>query len=106
MEQNAKKKRGITEAKAYLQQMHAAVPYLHNPESPYFGRQGHLRLAQECGAAPNDFTEEAQHEILTCSYNMIYGTDCALCPLLDATEWIEEMQCQIRPASPFVECVP
>lgn len=106
IEQNAKRKRGITEANAYLQQMRAAVPYLYNPESPYFGRQGHLRLARECGTALNDFTDEAQRKILSCSYSMIYVTGCALRPLLDATEWIAEMQRQIRPASPFAECVP
>lgn len=106
IDHDTKRKRGIAEAKAYLQQMRAAVPYLHNSESPYFGRQGHLRLARECGAALNDFTEEARQEILTCSYGMIYVTGCALRPLLDATEWIAEMQRQIRPASPLMECVP
>lgn len=57
----------------------------------YSGKEGHLRLARECGYALNDFTEKERREILTSSYSNIYVIACNLKPLLDAKEWIEEL---------------
>jgi len=49
-------KAGIEEARIYLQNMRTAMgDKLINPDSIYYGREGHLRLARECGYALNDF---------------------------------------------------
>lgn len=84
---------GIKEANEYMTKMRSAVGrHINDPDSIYYGRDGHLRLARECGCALNDFDETGQREILSCSYGMIYVTGCNLKPILDAKEWIEEMQ--------------
>lgn len=84
---------GIKEAEAYMSKMRSAVGHhLYNPDSVYFGKAGHLRLARECGAALNDFDSAGQKAILTGSYGMIYVSGCNLKPVLDAKEWISEMQ--------------
>lgn len=59
------------------------------PEGLYCGREGHLRLARECGYALNDFTEKEQDNILKSSYSTIYVIACHLKPILDAKEWID-----------------
>lgn len=84
---------GIKEAKDYMSKMRSAVvQHLNNPESIYYGKGGHLRLARECGVALNDFDDAGQKEILSGSYGMIYVSGCNLKPILDAKEWILEMQ--------------
>lgn len=84
---------GVKEAEKYLRNMRSAVVHhLNNPKSIYFGREGHLRLARECGVALNDFNEDGQKVILSISYRMIYVTGCHLKPILDAKEWIDEMR--------------
>ena len=65
--------------------------HLNDPDSIYYGKDGHLRLARECGYALNDFYETGQREILSGSYGMIYVIGCNLKPILDAKEWINEM---------------
>lgn len=84
---------GIKEAKKYMREMRCAViGHLINPDSIYFGREGHLRLARECGVALKDFDEAGQKSILSGSYGIIYVTGCNLKPILDAKEWIIEME--------------
>ena len=90
-------KLGITEARNYLNRMRSAIgDHLINPNSVYYGKNGHLRLARECGYALNDFNNEGQQEILHCSYGQIYVIGCNIKPLLDAKEWITEMSKQIK----------
>jgi len=90
-------KAGVTEARDYLNKMRNAIGYhLINPDSVYYGKDGNLRLARECGYALNDFNNEGQQEILHSSYGMIYVIGCNLKPLLDAKEWINEMSKQIK----------
>lgn len=74
----------------------SALIQLLNPASIYQGRQGHLRLARECGYALNDFDEKDREELLHASYSNIYVRACNLKPILDAKEWISEMKSQIR----------
>lgn len=84
---------GIKEANEYMTKMRSAVGgHLNDPDSIYYGKDGYLRLARECGYALNDFDETGQREILSGSYGMIYVTGCDLKPILDAKEWIEEMK--------------
>lgn len=84
---------GINEANEYMIKMRSAVGrHLNDPNSIYYGKDGHLRLARECGYALNDFDETGQREILSGSYGVIYVTGCDLKPILDAKEWIEEMK--------------
>lgn len=84
---------GIKEAEDYMSKMRSAVAHhLNNPDSIYYGREGHLRLARECGAALNDFDSAGQKAILSVSYGMIYVSGCNLKPILDAKEWISEME--------------
>lgn len=84
---------GIKEAEKYMREMRCAViGHLMNPDSIYFGREGHLRLARECGVALKDFDEAGQKSILSGSYGIIYVTGCNLKPILDAKEWIIEMK--------------
>lgn len=84
---------GVKKAEEYMQNMRSAVvQHLNNPNSINFGREGHLRLARECGVALNDFNETGQRAILFGSYGMIYVTGCNLKPILDAKEWINEMR--------------
>ena len=90
-------KSGITEAREYLRKMRNAIgDCLINPESVYYGRNGNLRLARECGYALNDFNKEGQQEILHSSYGAIYVIGCNLKPILDAKEWSDEMSKQIK----------
>lgn len=90
-------KAGVTEARDYLNKMRNAIgDHLINPDSVYYGKDGNLRLARECGYALNDFNNEGQQEILHSSYGMIYVIGCNLKPLLDAKEWINEMSKQIK----------
>ena len=84
---------GIKEAEVYMSKMRGAVgDHLINPDSIYYGKDGHLRLARECGVALNDFDEAGQKEILSGSYGIIYVIGCDLKPILDAKEWISEMK--------------
>lgn len=88
---------GKTEARNYMHEMGQAVmQHLLKEEGLYSNRDGHLRLARECGYALNDFTSEGQREILHGSYGQIYVIGCNLKPLLDASEWINEMRSQIK----------
>lgn len=84
---------GIKEAEDYMSKMRSAVGHhLNNPDSIYYGKAGHLRLARECGVALNDFDDAGQKVILSGSYGMIYVSGCNLKPILDAKKWISEMQ--------------
>lgn len=84
-------------AKEYLDKMDMAIgEQLINPNSIYYGRNGHLRFARECGYALNDFTESEQKEILSASYSKLYVKHCVLKPILDAQEWIKIMKGQIK----------
>ena len=90
-------KSGITEAREYLSKMRNAIgDHLINPNSVYYGKEGNLRLARECGYALNDFNTEGQQEILHSSYGSIYVIGCNLKPILNAREWIKEMSKQIK----------
>jgi hypothetical protein len=90
-------KRGLEEAKEYMSKIKSAVgDKLVNLNSVYYGREGHLRLARECGYALNDFNEDGQKEILHSSYSSIYVIRCNLKPLLNAKEWIYEMSKQLK----------
>lgn len=54
---------GINEANNYMSKMRSAVlQHLNNPDSIYYGRDGHLRLARECGYALNDFDEAGKRK--------------------------------------------
>lgn len=66
------------------------------PNSIYYGLDGHVRLAHEIGYALNDFCETDRQEILKGSYSCIYVRACFLKPILDAKEWIECMKSQIK----------
>ena len=90
-------KAGITETREYLSKMRNAIgDHLINPDSIYYGKEGNLRLARECGYALNDFTEDGQQEILHSSYSIIYVIGCHLKPILDAKQWTTEMSKQIK----------
>ena len=83
---------GINEANEYLSKMRAAVKdSLVNPDSIYYGKDGHLRFARECGYALNDFDEKARTHIIQASYGTIYVIGCHLMPILDAKDWQNEM---------------
>lgn len=87
---------GKEKAIDYMQKMRSAVgTHLIDPESIYYGREGHLRLAREFGYGLNDFNEDGKQEILHGSYSVVYVTGCYLKPILNAKEWIEEMRKQI-----------
>lgn len=87
----------IDKAKDYIHNMRNAVGcHLINPDSVYFGKEGHLRFARECGYALNDFDKQGQEEILHGSYSGIYVIGCNLKPLLDASEWTKEMRKQLQ----------
>lgn len=84
---------GIEDAGKYLFAMRNAVGvHLINPNSIYYGKKGHLRLARECGYAHLDFNEAGQRVILSASYGAIYVTGCQLKPLLSAQQWISAMR--------------
>ena len=88
-------------AKKYLNNMDNAIgTVLIDPNSIYYGREGHERFARECGYALNDFDEADQKEILAASYGKLYVKHCGLKPLMDAKEWIGIMQSQIKPQTP------
>jgi hypothetical protein len=57
----------------------------------YSGREGHLRLAREIGAALRDFSAKEQETIRSSSYSVIYVRSCYLQPILDARDWIAEI---------------
>lgn len=79
---------GVERAREYLFQMRSAIGVkLITPGGLYGGREGHLRLARECGFALNDFDAAGQKEIMTASYGTVYVTGCRLKPLLSAKEW-------------------
>lgn len=79
---------GIKEASRYLFAMRAAVgDKLIKPDGIYSGREGHIRLARECGYALNDFDRKGQTYILQGSYGTIYVSGCRLRPILSAAEW-------------------
>lgn len=83
-------------AKKYLDNMDAAIgSHLVNPDSIYYGEDGHKRFARECGVALNDFDEVDRKEIVSASYSRLYVKHCNLKPILDAKEWIEIMLSQI-----------
>jgi hypothetical protein len=80
-------------AEDYLSQMDSAIGLkLIEPDSLYYGRDGHLRLAREIGFALNDFGKKDQDLILSASYGRLYVKRCNLKPILDAKEWQQEMQ--------------
>jgi len=58
----------------------------------YSGKENHLKFARETGYSLTDFDEQAQQEILKCSYSVIYVRACDLKPLLNAKQWIAEMK--------------
>jgi hypothetical protein len=77
----------------YMRRMRGAVgTQLIEIDGTYAGRDGHLRLARECGVALADFDESGRNEILKGSYSAIYIIGCDLKPILDAGEWIKEMR--------------
>lgn len=87
---------GKERAQDYMHRMRNAVGvHLINPDGFYYGREGHLRFARECGCALNDFNEEGKQEILHGSYSAVYVISCHMKPTLDAGEWISEMKTQI-----------
>lgn len=77
----------------YMNAIYAALgDKLLNPDSIYSTRDGHLRLAHECGYALADFeTEKERDDVLNCSYSVIYVRACMLKPILSAKEWHNEM---------------
>ena len=82
---------GIEEAVHYMVKMREASKLqLNNPDSIYYGEEGHLRLARECGYALRDFDKAGQAHILHGSYSVIYVSGCLLRPILDAREWMNE----------------
>ena len=84
---------GIEEAVRSMVEMRAAAKsHLNNPDSIYYGEEGHLRLARECGYALRDFDKAGQAHILHGSYSVIYVSGCSLRPILDAKEWMNEMR--------------
>lgn len=84
-------------AKKYLDNMDSAIgDLLINPNSLYYGRDGHERFARECGYALNDFNEEDRKEICSASYGKLYVKHCNLAPLLNAKEWISIMTAQVK----------
>lgn len=86
-------KRGKREAERYLSAMASAVGIkLAEPASLYSGKEGHLRLARECGYALNDFNQEGQRLILSASYSCIYVRSCFLRPVLSAKQWNRGMK--------------
>lgn len=81
------------EAYEYMRNVRNALgTKLIEPEGIYAGREGHLRLARECGVALADFDEIGRNEILKGSYGSIYVIGCNLKPILNAGEWIDEME--------------
>ena len=81
-----------TAAHKYMHAVSNAIgDKLINPDGIYYGREGHLRLARECGYALNDFQGKDRSDILHSSYSVIYVKGCNLKPLLSAKEWAEEM---------------
>ena len=81
----------------YLSKMDSAIGLqLIDPNSIYYGKEGHRRFAMECSYALNDFNGQDQKEIVSKSYGVLYVKHCNLKPLLDAREWISIMQSQIR----------
>ena len=84
-------------AKEYLDAMDSVIAdQLINPNSIYYGREGHKRFARECGVALNDFCEKDRKEILSSSYGRLYVKHCNLKPILDAKQWISIMRSQIK----------
>ena len=84
---------GIEEAVRYMVEMRAAAKsHLNDPDSIYYGKEGHLGLARECGYALRDFDKAGQAHILHGSYSVIYVSGCLLRPILDAKEWMNEMR--------------
>lgn len=85
------------EVKKYLDAMDSAIAdKLMNPDSIYYGREGHERLARECGCALNDFDKTARKEIVSVSYGKLYVKHCNLKPILDAKEWVQIMESQVK----------
>ena len=90
-------KASTEKARKYISDMASGVKMqLSNPNSLYYGLEGHKRLARECGYALNDFDKEGQDTILKTSYSALYVRGCNLKPLLDAKEWIGIMRKQIK----------
>ena len=84
-------------AERYIIKMDKAIgDKLINPDSIYFGKEGHERFARECGYALNDFNESDRKDICSSSYGRLYVKHCNLNPILDAKEWIDIMRSQIR----------
>ncbi len=86
-------KKDTSPAQDYMNRMHRActIHDINRPDSPYYGREGHLRLARETGPSLLDFDEANQNMILSASYGVIYVRACHLKPILDAKEWIAEI---------------
>lgn len=74
----------------------AAGTKLVESDGLYSGREGHIRFAYEVGYALNDFGVKEQEEFLHSSYSNVYVRACFLNPILDAKEWINLLQSQIK----------
>ena len=86
-------KHGKSEAECYLCAMASAVgTKLVEPASLYSGKEGHMRLARECGYALRDFDQEGQKLIQSASYSRLYVKGCFLKPILSAKQWIRAME--------------
>lgn len=88
-------KKNSDDAVAYMENIRNAVVSNYSllmEGGIYFGEEGHLRLARECGYALNDFDNNGQQAILHDSYGAIYVRICNLKPILDAKEWINAMR--------------
>lgn len=67
----------------------ASTMAINNSESPYYGKNGHIRFAREIGVALYGFDDRSMEEILKSSYSVIYVRATNLKPILDAKEWIK-----------------
>ena len=85
------------QAQKYIDAMDSAIGgKLIDPDSIFYGRAGHKRLAREFGYALNDFDERDQRELLSASYGRLYVKHCNLKPILDAKEWIGIAKSRIK----------
>ena len=84
-------------AQEYMDGMDFAIGgKLIDPDSIFYGRAGHERMAREFGYDLNDFNEHDQRELLSASYGRLYVKHCNLKPILDAKEWIGIAKSRIK----------
>ena len=82
----------MEKAQEYLNNMYNAIgTLLIEPDTLYSNREGHLRLARECGIALDDFNKNEREHILKSSYGSLYVRGCNLKPILGNKEWVNEM---------------